>query len=71
MVQSNKAALSTRRERTKKETSVAGNVFSVCIVNFAQDEMEGKYMGLAHYGFNLENGRRKKYSRLRKISLSQ
>jgi len=50
---------------------VAGNLYSVCIVNFAQDEMEGKYMGLAHYGFNLEKGKRKNYSRLRKISLSQ
>jgi hypothetical protein len=33
--------------------------------------MEGKYLGLAHYGFNLEKGKWRKYSRLRKISLSQ
>jgi hypothetical protein len=56
-----KNTLSKRIKRTKKENSVAGNLFSVCIVNFTQDEMVEKYMGLAHYGFHLEKSRRKKY----------
>jgi hypothetical protein len=71
IVQSKQPTLSARRKRTKKETSVAGNLFSVCIVNFTQDEMVEMCMGLAHYGFHLKKKKRKKYSRLRKISPSK